>query len=95
MQLDLFGTEVNLREPEFILYGTADAWLKSDIFELPQARSEEAEKAIEDAKKLQMSEEVTSEQVTEVSQRLMKYLAAHDRFWSRWTFFAEEHGVEL
>ncbi len=92
---DLFGTEVELHEPEFVLYGSVDSWLKSDIFELPQARSEEAEKAIEDAKKLQMREDVTEEDVAEVSQRLVKYLAAHDRFWHRWTFFAAKHGVEL
>lgn len=53
---DLLGTEVELQEPEFSLYGTVDSWLRSDFFELAQPRSEKAEKAIEDAKKLQMSE---------------------------------------
>ncbi len=28
---DLFGTEVELQEPEFSLYGTADSWLRSDL----------------------------------------------------------------
>jgi hypothetical protein len=92
---DLFGAEVELHEPEFVLYGTVDSWLRSNIFELPQARSEEAERAIEDARKLQMRGDVTEKDVAEVSQRLLKYLAAHDRFWHRWTFFAAEHGVDL
>jgi hypothetical protein len=67
----------------------------SDIFELRHARSLEAEQAIEDAKKLQLQKQATEEEVREVSERLVKYLAAHDRFWPRWTFFAEQHGVEL
>jgi len=94
--LDLLnGTEVVLQEPEFVIYGTVDSWLRSEIFELSQPRSFEGERAIEDAKKLQLKETVTKAEVVEVSERLMKYLSAHDPFWSRWTFFATEHGVEL
>jgi hypothetical protein len=62
---------------------------------LSQPRSFEAERAIEDAKKLQLKEMVTAAEIIEVSNRLIKYLSAHDPFWSRWTFFATEHGVEL
>jgi predicted ATPase len=92
----LFDGEVVLTEPDFISLGTVDSWLRSDIFELRHARSLEAEQAIEDAKKLQRDEEkVATEKVREVSERLVKYLAADDRFWPRWTFFAEKHGVEL
>ncbi|MDM8532410.1 AAA family ATPase [Anaerolineales bacterium HSG25] len=93
---DLFGSRVELHEIEFSIRGTADSWLRSDLFELSQPRSEEAEKAIEDAKKLQARDDVTTEEVREVSERLMKYLPTHgDRFWPRWTYFAEQHGVEL
>ena len=89
------GAEVVLQEPEFIRYGTVNSWLQSEFFELAQPRSLEGEKAIEDAKKIQKKENSTRAEVAEVSERLMKYLAAHDPFWPRWTFFAEEHGVEL
>ena len=93
---DPFETEVELQEPEFSLYGSVDSWLRSDFFELEQPRSEEAEKAIEDAKKLQTHEDITREEIIEVSNRLMKYLPSHgDGFWPRWTYFAEQHGVEL
>lgn len=93
----LFDREVILEEPDFIPYGRVDAWLQSDIFEMRHARSLEAEQAIEDAKRLQLKDEdkVTTEEVREVSERLVKYLAADDRFWPRWTFFAEKHGAEL
>lgn len=87
--------EVVLQEPEFVIYGTVDSWLRSEIFELSQPRSFEAEKAIEDAKKLQLKELVTKAEVIELSERLIKYLAAHDPFWPRWTFFAAQQGVEL
>ncbi len=91
----LFDGEVVLEEKDFIRYGTTDSWLMSEVFEMRHARSVEAEQAIEDAKKLQMQAEVTETEVQEVSARLVKYLANHDKFWPRWTFFAEQHGVKL
>ena len=92
---ELFSTEVRIEEPEFVKYGTVDSWLRSSIFELSQARSLEAEKAIEDAKNLMMNKNATKQKIKEVSSRLIKYLSAHDTFWSRWTFFAKNHGVDL
>ena len=94
-QRDLFDGEVMIEEPEFIFYGSADSWLMSDIFEMKHPRSIEAEHAIEDAKALQMRDMITKEEVREVSDRLLKYLPDGDKFWPRWTFFAEQHGVEL
>jgi hypothetical protein len=91
----LFGGDVILEEKDFILYGPVDSWLQSDIFELSHARSIEAEKAIEKAASLQMKEGVTTEEVREVSERLLKCLAGDDSFWPRWMYFAEQHGVEL
>ncbi len=92
---NLLNTEVKVESPDFVKYGTSDSWLRSDIFELKQARSIEAEKAIEDAKSLQLQADIPHQEVAEISQRLMKYLPAHDNFWPRWTYFAEQHGVEL
>ena len=89
------SAKVEVQTPDFAVYGTADSWLRSEIFELTHARSIEAEKAIEDAKRLQVQETITTAEVEEVSQRLEQYLPAHDNFWPRWTFFAEKHGVEL
>lgn len=92
---DLFDSEVVLEEYDFVKYGSVDSWLRSDIFELAHARSMEAERALDDARRLQESEDVTQEQVRSVSDRLVKYLAANDSFWSRWLHFASRHGVEL
>jgi len=87
--------EVILEKPEFARYGSANSWLMSDIFKLDRPYSVGAEKILKDAKKLQLKEKLTREEVRQVSERLIKYLPAHDPFWSRWTFFAEQHGVEL
>jgi hypothetical protein len=94
--LKLVGKNVVLAELPFIRRGTADRWLMSDVFELPFARSVEAEKVIKDAKTLQEldSNLVDPDSVKEVHERLVKYLASDDTFWPRWTFFAEKHGVE-
>ncbi len=95
--LKLVGKNVQLEKLPFIRRGTADRWLMSDVFELAFARSVEAERAIKDAKTLQEmdSAPVEKETVEEVHGRLVKYLAADDTFWPRWTFFAEQQGVEI
>src|SRR5260370_1524038 len=51
--LKLSGKNVVLEELPFMRRGTADRWLMSDVFELPLARSVDAERAIKDAKTLQ------------------------------------------
>ena len=92
----LFDGEVRLEEPEFTRHGSVDAWLTSDnIFEMKYATNLPVEQVIEDAKKLQMQESITEDQIREMSIQLMKLLGPHDPFWRRWLFFAEQHGVEL
>ncbi len=87
--------EVNFRELRFVRYGSIDAWLTSEVFDLRHARSLEAEKAIEDAKTLQRQKNPKREDVARVSQELIKTLTPEDEFWSRWLYFAEQHGVKL
>jgi hypothetical protein len=95
--LKLVGNNVALDELPFIRRGTADRWLMSDVFELPLARSVDAERAIRDAKTLQdlRGKEVDPTEVADVHSRLVRYLASDDTFWPRWTFFAEQHGVKV
>lgn len=93
--LDLEGGRVTLKEIDFVKFGDVSSWLTSPVFELRHARSSEAEAAIEDAKALQSKSEISQEDVSNVSQRLVRYLAPDDKFWPRWIFFAEKHGVAL
>ncbi|WP_217358233.1 AAA family ATPase [Anabaena sp. UHCC 0187] len=92
---DLLGNEVQIEELPFIRQGVVDSWLMSDVFKLRHARSLEAEKAIEAAKVLQLSDNPNSEDVARVSNDLARYLSEDDRFWPRWVYFAEQHGVHL
>lgn len=95
VKTDILSSQVDVTSPDFVIYGTVDSWLKSEFFELGQARSIEAEKAINDAKFLQQKNEVSSEAIKEVSERLVRYLSSHDEFWPRWTYYAAQYGVEL
>jgi len=72
-----------------------DLWLMSDLFGLEQPRSKDAEEAIEDAKELQRKRTPSTEEVQEVSNRLLNVLAQDDDFWPRWTYFAEQRGASL
>ncbi|QSV61845.1 MAG: ATP-binding protein [Dolichospermum sp. DL01] len=92
---DLLGNEVQIEELPFIRQGVVDYWLMSDVFKLRHARSLEAEKAIEAAKALQLSDNPNSEDVERVSNDLARYLSEDDEFWPRWVYFAEQHGVNL
>lgn len=96
VHLDLSDAgEVSLRDIEFVKFRDVSSWLTSPVFELRQARSQEAENAIEDAKALQMQADPSVEDVQKVSARLVRYLAQGDKFWPRWLYFAERLGVHL
>jgi hypothetical protein len=92
--LKLSNGNAVLEELQFVRRGRADLWLVSDVFGLGQARSLPAERAIEEAKALQLAENVSPNKVREVNSQLVGLLAADDDFWPRWRYFAERQGVE-
>lgn len=87
--------KVTLEELGFSRFGDISSWLTSPVFELKQARSSEAEAAIEFAKKIQSSKDITKEDIENISSQLIKYLAPDDKFWPRWISFAEKYEVFL
>jgi len=87
--------EAKLQSLDFIKYGQVSSWLTSPIFNLGQARSTEAEVAIEAAKKLQLQQNPEKDDVARVHEALSKSLAETDAFWPRWIYFAEKNGVSL
>jgi hypothetical protein len=95
LELDATAQTVTLDEVEYIKFGDVSAWLTSPVFELRHARSNEAESAIEAAKSLQLSGNVTELLVAEVTEKLRKHLSQTDRFWPRWIAFAERYGVSV
>jgi hypothetical protein len=91
--LKLVEGHVALEELPFVRRGRADLWLVSEVFGLGQARSLPAERAIDEAKGLQLSATVPPEKVRDVNSRLVSLLAPDDEFWPRWRYFAQQHGV--
>ncbi len=93
----LYGVEssVRLEETPFVKYGDATGWLTSPLFGLRQARSREAEMAIEEAKRIQLEDEPSFDEVEAVSNKLKRHLGGEDKFWPRWLYFAEQHGVKI
>jgi predicted ATP-binding protein involved in virulence len=67
--------------------GDATNWLVSDVFGLEQARSPEAELAIEAAEAFMRGERNLPEGLRtreEIHAALQRLLPAHDQFWPRW-----------
>jgi hypothetical protein len=91
--LSLEDDEVELEEMDVFKHGTVDSWLESEIFGLSSARSLEAERAIEEAKALQLQKRPSRKVAQEVHSRLLRLLPDDDSFWVRWLHFAEECGA--
>ena len=89
--LDLVEGKVELKEWPWQRRGDANAWLTSSVFELQEPRSVEAEYAILQALALlQQGQEVSVENVDRVDGLLRGALSDVDRFWVRWSAFAEK-----
>jgi AAA domain, putative AbiEii toxin, Type IV TA system len=82
-------------EMPYSKHGRIDTWLTSDIFEFKQARSQEAEIAIEGAKKLLLEKDPSIIEIQEATTLLINSLAFDDSFWPRWKYFVEKKGIKL
>jgi hypothetical protein len=84
-------SQVFLRKREFVRLGEVSNWLTSEAFDLKIARSLEAERAMDQAfRLLARQEEPTADEVRAVDESLRAVLPDIDRFWVRWSAFAEE-----
>jgi len=94
---DLEGSTVTLRQEAWSKQGDAVGWLVSDTFGLKQARSREAEQAIEAAEAYMRGEEqnLPADLGTweEIHHELQRVLPGHDPFWPRWIVTGEKHGM--
>jgi hypothetical protein len=80
--LEMKDNKIVINTQCFMRHGRVDNWFISETFQLKQARSMEAEKAISDAILLQKNDKPDKKEISEF-----------DTFWPRWTFFAQQHGV--
>ena len=79
---------VRLEELPWAMQGDATNWLTSEAFGLQQARSLEAERAVEAAEALMRGEaaalppDLSTQEA--IQAELLRVLAGHDPFWPRW-----------
>lgn len=94
--LDLKDHVVELNEKPWAMQGDVINWLVSESFGLQQARSIEAEKAVEAAEAWMRGDTVAlpAELSTKeaVHAELQRVLAGHDPFWPRWIVKFEKAG---
>lgn len=87
IHLDLKDGRVVVDQGAWAAQGDASNWLVSETFGLEQARSQEAEKAIEAAEAFMRGDKPLPEGLDSkktIHSALQKLLPAHDVFWPRW-----------
>jgi len=91
--LDLKDNAVELRREAWRRRGDANSWLISDIFDLGEPRSLEAEQAIQRAEALMQRTSVNAEEYIVAQDALRASLPDVDPFWLQWRFWARDQGL--
>ncbi|NCR11701.1 MAG: ATP-binding protein [Microcystis aeruginosa LL13-03] len=86
---ELNDNQVTLNEITWAKQGDVIGWLTSEVFGLKQARSQEAEQAIEAAQAWMRKDDMTQfpenlRTKEKIHQQLLKLLPGHDPFFPRW-----------
>jgi hypothetical protein len=85
---------VRLTKSEWHRHGDAAAWLRSEVFDLKEARSLEAERAIERARAMMAGESTpTREAFDDVYLALRRTMPGVDPFWVDWRVWAWGRGL--
>lgn len=91
---DELTNHISLEQLPWIKHGSADGWLLSEVFDLKQARSYEAERAIVAANAFmrrdffELPEGLKTKD--EIHAELLRVLPGQDVFWPRWLVTAEK-----
>ncbi len=93
-RFDLDGSDVSVSVEPWRPRGDATAWLTSEIFDLGQARSLPAEKAITAAMEAMRRPDLRPEEAGRIHAELHRVLKDTDPFWVRWRYRAEQAGLE-
>ena len=91
-KLELRDQQVHLEKEPWALRGDASAWLTSDIFDLPTARSVESERAIQRASQA-MQDDAPTDELREITAELGRLLKGTDPFWVRWNHLLHRRGA--
>ena len=94
--LDICDSRVELDIIPWAAQGDVLNWLVSDVFGLRQARSVEAECAIEAAQAFMRGDAQQNpdnlREAEAIHRELQRVLAGHDPFWPRWVVWTERQG---
>jgi hypothetical protein len=90
--LNLVNGEVTLEKMPWRKHGDANAWLKSEAFDMASTYSVEASRAMERASAVARAARVSKKRFLEVDAELRRYLSDTDPFWIRWRFLGEKKG---
>jgi hypothetical protein len=92
---DLQGDRVVVEHGGWAKQGDAIGWLTSEVFGLHQARSREAERAIEAAEAYMRGDKEALPKGLRtqkgIHEELLRLLPGHDPFWPRWIVNVESH----
>ena len=87
--LDLVNGVVQLKQDVWKKRGDVSRWLRSDVFDLEQATSREAETVMREAAKLMVSPDPAPESVLALDHALLAVLSEQDPFFLRWRHYME------
>jgi len=91
---DLKDGQVDVTRADWRSRGDASSWLTSDVFDLGEARSVEAEQAIQQAKEAMRQPDLPVEERRRIHHDLHEVLKDTDPFWGRWLVQAKAAGIE-
>jgi putative AbiEii toxin of type IV toxin-antitoxin system len=94
-EFDLAGGEVRVERATFRRMGEVNNWLTSEVFDLPTARSLEAERALKRAEEAMQEASFGPERARQLDAELRAVLGDTDSFWPVWRFFFKKRGWEL
>ena len=90
-KLDLSEEAVILEKDLFYKRGDVNRWLRSDVFDLAQATSREAENVMSKAARLSNDPEPDYQEVKLIDDILIKLLPEQDPFYARWRYLMERY----
>lgn len=91
-EFDLEGGEVRVERAAFRRLGEVNDWLTSEVFDLPTARSLEAERVLRRVDEAMREPTFGPERARELDAELRAVLGEADSFWPVWRFFWQKRG---
>ena len=93
-KFDLEDGRVLVDEMNWYPLGSVDSWLTSDVFDLGEARSVQAESMIKHALKALENQNLPLDERRRIHHELHNLLGNDDPYWPRWVMFAGSKGIE-